>query len=151
MGTLKIITLALLTAFLAVACTQGVPGPQTVTTEGKTITINILEPKEAQALIQKNKGNPDFVILDVRTPDEFAGGHIEGAVNIDYNSEGFVADLDKLDKNKLYLVYCRTARRSSDTVSVMVRLGFTNILRFIGDITRWKSEGLPVVKGPGEK
>lgn len=151
MGTFKIIIPALLTAFLAAACTQSAPGPQTVTTAGKTVTINILEPKEAEAFIRKNKDNPDFVILDVRTPDEFASGHIEGSLNIDYNSEGFVADLDRLDKNKLYLVYCRTARRSSDTVNVMVRLGFTKILRFVGDITRWKSEGLPVTKEPGEK
>lgn len=147
MGTLKIITLALLTAFFAVACTQGAPGPQTVTTAGRTITINILEPKETQALIQKNKGNADFVILDVRTPEEFESGHIEGALNINYHSEDFTASLDRLDKGKLYLVYCRTGRRSADTVSVMVRLGFTNILRFTGDIIRWKSEGLPVVKG----
>ncbi len=148
---MKIITMGLLLAFFAVACTQSVPGQQTVATAGKTIVIKILEPKETQALIQKNKDSTDFVILDVRTPEEFESGHIEGALNINYHSEDFVASLDKLDKNKLYLVYCRTGRRSSDTVSVMVRLGFTSILRFAGDIVRWRSEGLPLVKETGNK
>ena len=149
MKTSGIIISCLLLAFFAAACSQSVPGQQTVSTAGRTVTINILEPKEAQALIQKNKGSAGFVILDVRTPEEFESGHIEGAVNINYHSEDFVASLDKLDKNRQYLVYCRTGRRSADTVSVMVRIGFTNILRFAGDIVRWKSEGLPVVKGMG--
>lgn len=131
-------------ALIVTSCTQSVPNQQTVTAAGKTVTVQILEPKEANMLIQKNKGNPDFVIIDVRTPEEFDSGHIEGAININYHSDNFVATFEKLDKNKLYLVYCRTGRRSADTVSLMVRLGFTNILRFAGDIVRWRSEGLPL-------
>jgi len=64
--------------------------------------------KDAYTLIQKNKGNPDFVILDVRTPAEFADEHIENAINLDYYSETFRDDLNKLDKTKTYLIYCRT-------------------------------------------
>lgn len=134
----------LLTALIVTSCTESVPNQQTVTAAGKTVTVQILEPKEVNMLIQKNKGNPDFAIIDVRTPEEFDSGHIEGAININYHSDNFVATLEKLDKNKLYLVYCRTGRRSADTVSLMVRLGFTNILRFAGDIVRWRSEGLPL-------
>jgi rhodanese-related sulfurtransferase len=107
---------------------------------------DLLEPKDALALIQKNKGNQGFVVLDVRTPDEFKDGHIEGAINVDYNSGGFKTELLKLDKKKTYFVYCRTGRRSGEAVKIMRDLGFGNIIRMKGDMIRWQSEKLPVVK-----
>jgi rhodanese-related sulfurtransferase len=113
----------------------------------QTTIIKKFTPKEALEVIQKNSKNPDFVILDVRTPEEFDSGHIEGATNINYHNDTFVEDLNKLDKNKTYLVYCRTGRRSADTVGIMIRQGFKELYRFDGDIVKWKSEGLPVVKG----
>jgi rhodanese-related sulfurtransferase len=103
-------------------------------------------PRDAYEMIQKNKENPDFVLVDIRTPEEFLSGHIEGAVNINYHDNDFVEQLDKLDKNKTYLIYCRTGRRSSDTINVMRRLKFREVYRILGDIVRWKAEGLPVVK-----
>ena len=103
-------------------------------------------PKDAFDLIQQNKGNPDFVLIDIRTPEEFMSGYIEGAVNINYHDNDFIEKLDKLDKNKTYLIYCRTGRRSSDTINVMKRLKFNEVYRILGDIVRWKAEGLPVVK-----
>ncbi len=111
----------------------------------KITIIKTFEPKEAMELIQKNANNPNFVILDIRTPEEFDSGHIAGAININYHSDSFIEDLDKLDKSKTYLVYCRTGRRSGDAVSIMTRLGFKEIYRIKGDIVKWKSEGLPVV------
>jgi rhodanese-related sulfurtransferase len=103
-------------------------------------------PKDAHELIQENRGNPDFVLIDVRTPEEFMSGHIEGAVNINYHDNDFVENLDKLDKSKAYLIYCRTGRRSGDTLNVMRRLKFKEVYRILGDIVRWKAEGLPLVK-----
>lgn len=82
----------------------------------KPTTIKKFTPGEAFKFIQINSENLDFVILDIRTPEEFESGHIEGAINIDYHSDTFVKDLDKLDKDKSYLVYCRAWRRSSDAV-----------------------------------
>jgi rhodanese-related sulfurtransferase len=113
----------------------------------KVTVIKKLSPKEGYELIQKNKTNPDFVILDIRTPEEFESGHIEGAVNINYHSDTFVEDLNKLDKNKTYFVYCRTGRRSSDAIGIMTRQGFRELFRIDGDIVKWKALGLPVVKG----
>ena len=78
----------------------------------QTQIFDDVTPKEAYSLIQKNKANPNFVILDVRTPQEFASGHIEGAINLDYNVPTFKNDLNGLDKTKIYLIYCRTSRRS---------------------------------------
>ena len=105
-----------------------------------------MSPKEAYELVQAKKNSPDFVILDVRTPEEFESGHIEGAININYHSETFVEELNKLDKTKAYLVYCRTGRRSSDTTGIMTKQGFGELYRIDGDISKWKSEKLPVVK-----
>lgn len=112
----------------------------------KTV-IKRFAPKEAFELIQKNSKNPDFVILDIRTPEEFESGHIERAININYHNDTFVEDLNKLDKNKTYLVYCRTGRRSGDAVGIMTKQGFKELYRTDGDIVKWKSEGLPVTKG----
>jgi rhodanese-related sulfurtransferase len=109
-------------------------------------SVEMLQPREAFALIQKNKGNPQFAIMDVRTPDEFAEGHVEGAINVNYNSGGFKTELSELDKKKTYLVYCRTGRRAGGAVQVMKDLGFTNIKRIQGDILKWQSEGLPLAK-----
>jgi rhodanese-related sulfurtransferase len=103
-------------------------------------------PKEGAALIQKNKTNPDFVILDVRTPKEFADGHIEDALNLDYYSETFLDDLDHLDKTKIYLIYCRTGSRSGKAFKFMRDLKFQNVYHIEGGITRWQADGLPTTK-----
>jgi rhodanese-related sulfurtransferase len=102
--------------------------------------------QEAYSLIQDNKDNPDFVILDVRTPREFAGGHIEGAVNLDYNAPTFKDDLNGLDKTKMYLVYCRTGRRSQGAFDMMKALEFQEVYHMLGGIVGWTSEGLPTTK-----
>jgi rhodanese-related sulfurtransferase len=105
----------------------------------------LIAPAEAFALIQKNKGNPQFVLLDVRKPEEFKTGHIEGAMNIDLNGKAFKPEIDKLERQKTYLVYCRTGRRSKDAVQIMRDLDFTHLVRFEGDIVRWRAANLPIV------
>jgi rhodanese-related sulfurtransferase len=123
----------------AVACTepQGKAGG-----EGD----ELLEPRAAHDLIAKNRNVPDFVILDVRTPGEFGDGHIEDAINIDFNSGGFKTELQGLERKKTYFVYCRTGRRSTEAVKIMKELGFYNIVRMKGDIAKWKSAKLPLVR-----
>jgi rhodanese-related sulfurtransferase len=108
--------------------------------------IKDVTPQEAYSLIQENKTNPKFVILDVRTPREFAGGHIEGAVNLDYNAPTFKEDLNGLDKTKMYLVYCRTGRRSRGAFDMMKALEFQEVYHMLGGIVGWTSEGLPTTK-----
>ncbi len=103
-----------------------------------------VSPMEASALIRENAGNGDFLILDVRTPGEFAGGHLEGAVLIDYRSPAFREEVARLDRGKEYLVYCRTANRSAKAVGIMKELGFLRLLHLKGGIVRWSEEGLPL-------
>jgi rhodanese-related sulfurtransferase len=106
---------------------------------------SLLEPKNAWALIQKNKNNPRFVILDIRTPAEFMTGHIEGAININYKAGHFRTELSSLEPKKTYFVYCRTGRRTAEAVRIMKELGFNSIVRMKGDIVGWRSQNLPVI------
>jgi len=108
--------------------------------------IENITPQEAFTLIQNNKNNPDFVIIDVRTPEEFADGHIAGAINIDYYSETFRDELDKLDKDKTYLIYCRSGNRSGKALNIMEELNFREAYNMSGGIIEWKAEGLPITK-----
>ena len=81
----------------------------------------------------------DYIILDVRRPDEYAEGHIPGAINVP-NEEIGTAEIAELpDKSQLILVYCRSGRRSKDVSEKLVKLGYTNIVEF-GGILDWKGE-----------
>jgi len=121
----------MISAFLGVLIvevllTSGCIQAETNTTKPET-QIPIIEninTEEVNALIQENNDNPNFVILDVRTPEEYLSGHIENAVNLDYYSNTFGNNLDELDKNKTYLIYCRSGRCSENTLNIMKELDF---------------------------
>ncbi len=112
----------------------------------ETAIIEDITPQEAFTLIQNNQNNPDFVIIDVRTPEEFADGHIENASNIDFYSETFRDELDNLDKSKTYLIYCRSGNRSGSALDIMAELSFEEVYNMLGGILNWEAEGLPTVK-----
>ena len=113
---------------------------------GTKTTTKDITPQEAFTLIQKNQNNPDFVIIDVRTPEEFGGEHIEQATNIDFYSETFRDTLNALDKNKTYLIYCQVGGRSSSALDIMAELNFKEVYNILGGINQWKAEGLPTVE-----
>ena len=108
--------------------------------------ITALSPKEASALIEKQRGNSDFVILDIRTPGEYQGGHLKDATLIDYYSKSFVDEIGRLDKEKSYLVYCRSGNRSARSMDLFKKLQFQKIYHLSSGINSWMSEGLPLVK-----
>src|SRR4030042_1942402 len=114
--------------------------------EAPTQIIADITVQEAFTLIEDNQDNPDFVIIDVRTPGEFAGGHIENATNIDKNSETFRDELNNLDKDKTYLVYCGSGGRSASALAIMEELGFMEAYNMLGGVSQWKAEGLPTTK-----
>ena len=81
------------------------------------------------------------VILDVRTEDEFNDGYIENALNIDINKgQGFIYEIEELDKNKNYYVYCKAGGRSAQACAVMNQLGFVNTFNLEGGFMQWKGE-----------
>jgi len=86
----------------------------------------------------------DLVVLDVRTPEEFAEGHLEGAVLVDFYDADFADQLAALDPDVPYLLYCRSGNRSGETLGVMEQLGFTSVANVDGGIIAWADAGLPV-------
>lgn len=114
--------------------------------EAPTLIIEDVTAQEAFTLIQDNLDSPDFIIVDVRTPEEYAEGHVEKAINIDFRSENFRDEIDKLNKDKTYLIYCHSGRRSADALDIMKELDFTRIYHMNGGILEWLDEELPTVK-----
>lgn len=106
--------------------------------------VEEIEPKDAFIKIEKNRDNPDFVVLDVRTSAEYNQEHVENAIQLDVRSRDFEDELEKMDKNKEYLIYCKSGRRGSKAVSLMKNLGYENVINMTGGIDKWKSKRLPV-------
>ena len=89
--------------------------------------------------VEMMRDEKNYIILDVRRPDEYAEGHIPGAINIPNEKIG-TAEITKLpEKSQLILVYCRSGRRSKEASEKLVKLGYTNIVEF-GGILDWKGE-----------
>lgn len=106
-------------------------------------TINSVESAE---MIKKNLKNKNFVILDVRTPEEYADGHLANATNIDFKATDFAEKVGKLDKSKTYLVYCRSGHRSASAIEIMKTQSFQTLYNLDGGITQWTMDKNPVVK-----
>ena len=110
--TTRLLLLASLAALLsfqpAQAQTASKPVPATVTAE----------------FLKK----PDVVVLDVRTPEEFATGHLKGARNLDFRAPGFGEQVRQLDKSKTYVLYCASGNRSGQSTVLMEELGFRKIV-----------------------
>ena len=100
--------------------------------------------EQARQAIQERGGKADFVVLDVRTPEEFANVRLPGAVNVDTQSPDFENRLAALDRGKTYLVYCRTGNRSARAIQVMKRLGFQSLYHMAEGILRWQKMGFPL-------
>jgi len=105
-----------------------------------------ISPAEAYTLIQEHRADLDFVILDVRTPEEFAQEHLEHAVNLDYQGPTFREQLEILNKQKTYLVYCKSEKRTEKAFQLMKELHFPYIYNMTGGIDQWSKDKLPVVK-----
>lgn len=103
----------------------------------------------AQTLIRDHAADDDFVILDVRTPQEFGAGHVapNGAriLNLDISTGNFLVRLEQLDRSDKYLVYCRTGNRSAVAVERMEQLDFEWIYHMDRGIVAWQAAGLPIV------
>lgn len=108
-------------------------------------TVLDLSVEEAHALIEERRGDPSFVILDVRTLDEYLAGHIEGAVQIDYYDPSFAAAVGALDRSSTYLVYCRSGVRSAAATDLMAERGFSDLSNLEGGTAAWTAAGYPLV------
>jgi len=99
----------------------------------------------AKLLAEKDPAKRPTVI-DIRTTEEFDGGHLADARQIDYLSDDFEAKISKLDRARPYLVHCRSGGRSGRSLDVWKRLGFKKIYHLDGGILAWEKAKQPVVK-----
>jgi rhodanese-related sulfurtransferase len=120
----------LLFLFVLISCSENKTGYES------------LRPKEFNAAMQQEK---DYVLLDVRTPEEINESSLEGNIAINFNDDDFKEEVDKLDHNKTCYIYCRSGNRSSKAGAMMVNeLHFKKVINLDGGIVAWKEEGLPV-------
>jgi phage shock protein E len=90
------------------------------------------------AQFKKEAAKPNTVVIDVRTPEEYNEGHIEGALLMDYmQTENFVKQVQSLDPAKNYILYCRTGKRSLNAANIMVSKGFKKVSDLKDGISEW--------------
>ena len=128
----KLTGLALVVLLLVAACSSG----------SDTATVELVSPAEAAQVIDDDPAG--LVVLDIRTPEEFNEARLANAINVDYYDADFAEQLDGLDKNDPYVMYCRTGNRSSDAVKTMKDLGFVEVYEIDGGIVNWYDSGFPI-------
>ncbi len=101
---------------------------------------------QAQELIHTHTRDASFVIMDVRTPEEFGQGHLSGAMNVNVLAPDFERQLGALDRGKTYLVYCRTGNRSGRAIQAMDQLGFRSVYHMFEGMVGWQKKAFPLVK-----
>ena len=136
----KIISILLLT-FLFTSCTGEQNSSNTTqnTNSNTDYTVKAyrqITMNEAASIMKSEK---DYIILDVRRPDEFSEGHIPNAINVPNEIIGASEIPELPDKDQLILVYCRSGRRSKEASQKLVDLGYTNVVEF-GGILDWSGE-----------
>jgi rhodanese-related sulfurtransferase len=84
------------------------------------------------------------ITLDVRTPGEFAEGHLINSLNIDVENPNFSSEIAELDKTATYAVYCRSGRRSASAIATMKEAGFQNLFNLDAGVQEWSAAGFPL-------
>lgn len=107
------------------------------TKTGKMVKEHVYQNVNAEVAKTLMFNQADMVVLDVRTPEEFAAGSIQDAMNINYNADDFNQQIEALDKSKTYLVYCRSGARSSKAVEIMKANGFHYLYHLEGGYLAW--------------
>ncbi|QYH37558.1 rhodanese-like domain-containing protein [Algoriphagus sp. NBT04N3] len=121
--------------FLAILGTSTLSYAQSPADSAKVVSV-----EKFQKLSSKKKN----ILIDVRTPEEMQEGHLEGALNINFLSEGFENEIKQLDKTKTYLLYCRTGKRTAKAGAAMKAAGFKKVIILDVGITAWKEQGKPI-------
>ena len=128
------IALILVLSFNFISCAQS-------SSAKKSDTVSLISPQEL-----KDKLGEDIQLIDVRTPQEFAEGHLDGAVMIDYFDDEFMNKMSKLDKSKDLYIYCRSGNRSGKASRKLESMGFPKVFDLKGGILNWNRNNMKVVK-----
>ena len=127
----RILPILLMMTLLLTGCTTPAPKPVSEANTYRQITM-----QEAVEMMEKEE---NYIILDVRTHEEFAAGHIPGAIVVPNETIGTEEIAQLPDKDQLIMVYCRSGNRSKQASDKLVKLGYTNIVEF-GGINSWPGE-----------
>jgi rhodanese-related sulfurtransferase len=102
-----------------------------------------ISPTETLQMIQKHSQDQNFVVLDVKTEQEYIKNHLPASMLIDFFSPSFKDDLFRLDKNKIYIVICKMGVRSEIAMNLMKKMGFKEVYNVLGGDDRWFAEEIP--------
>ena len=102
--------------------------------------VQLVDVAKALALV----ADPSVVVVDVRTPAEFAEGHIRRADLVDFEAPDFASRIAQLDRSITYLVYCHSSNRSGQATTAMAALGFNKVYNLDGGISAWQEAGAPI-------
>jgi rhodanese-related sulfurtransferase len=120
-----------LIGFLAISC------------QGQAKKAAVLSPEQFN---QKLAATSEKILLDVRTPEEYAEGHLADAKLINYYNEDFKNQLSQLDKSKPVFLYCRSGKRSGASAELLVELGFKEVYDLQGGFMAWADGKYPFIK-----
>lgn len=132
-----VLCLSLGLGFVNVSSSRAAEPAKPATTGSQKVQIDEFE---------KLKSMPNTIVLDVRTPEEFKAGHIEGAKNLDWKDSSFLKKAEALDKSKTYLVHCAAGFRSAQASEKLKAAGFQNVIDFTGGFSAWAKAGKPITK-----
>ncbi|MCL1693506.1 MAG: rhodanese-like domain-containing protein [Actinomycetia bacterium] len=130
MRSLLVLVLAL--SVLVAACSS----------DTTTQSIELVSPADAAQVIADDPAG--LVVLDIRTLEEFNEARLADAIMVDFYADDFAAQLDTLDKDVPYVLYCNSGNRSSDAVKTMKDLGFVEVYEIDGGIVNWYDQGFPI-------
>jgi rhodanese-related sulfurtransferase len=94
----------------------------------------------------KNKDNDHFSIIDIRKPEKYYDDHIKGAVSIEFHPKTFRGEILKLDREKIYIIYCGQGIKSKKAANLFNELNFSKVYTLSGGIREWRKAGLPLFK-----
>ena len=109
--------------------------------------IKKITTEKAHEIIKESSNDSNLLILDVRTPSEHESAHLNNSININYKDESFRKEISKLDKNKTYIIHCRSGGRSAKALEIMEELNFKEVYD-MGGILEWQEKGYKVIKQP---
>ena len=95
---------------------------------------------------QISPADSNFVLIDIRTKAEYNAGHIPSAIQMDFYAKDFPQKLDKLARDKVYLIYCRSGNRTGHTLRLMQKMNFQQVIDLKNGIISWQNSGKKLVK-----
>jgi rhodanese-related sulfurtransferase len=134
------IALLLILSISFTSCGQKTKSETNAVETSENVIVSLISPEDLNAKLG------DIQLIDVRTPEEFAQGHLKNSVNINFYDSAFMDDMEKLDKSKVLYIYCRSGSRSGKASKQLGKMGFTKVYDLQGGINNWNSKSFEIVE-----